>query len=89
MAIHHLGLHTTALAVDDFSNQYSQIGMKLTVKLSNNQKSKRCGSCQTSKWSGATYIDGLLKMVSGGVTSTAAMGQGVTEDQFKESKAKA
>lgn len=41
------------------------------------------------KWSGATYIDGLLKMVSGGVTSTAAMGQGVTEDQFKESKAKA
>ena len=25
----------------------------------------------------------MLKMVSGGVSSTAAMGKGVTEDQFK------
>jgi len=35
------------------------------------------------KWSGANYVDELLKMVSGGVSSTAAMGKGVTEDQFK------
>lgn len=35
------------------------------------------------KWSGANYADELLKMVSGGVSSTAAMGKGVTEDQFK------
>ena len=35
------------------------------------------------KWSGADYYDNLLKMVTGGVSSTAAMGKGVTEDQFK------
>jgi hypothetical protein len=28
----------------------------------------------------------LLKMVSGGVSSTSAMGAGVTEDQFKVTK---
>ncbi|CAX44684.1 isocitrate lyase, putative [Candida dubliniensis CD36] len=84
------GLHTTALAVDDFSNQYSQIGMRAygqTVQQPEIEKGVEVVKHQ--KWSGATYIDGLLKMVSGGVTSTAAMGQGVTEDQFKESKAKA
>jgi isocitrate lyase len=35
------------------------------------------------KWSGAHYADELIKTVTGGVASTAAMGQGVTEDQFK------
>ena len=34
------------------------------------------------KWSGAAYVDELQKMVTGGVSSTAAMGKGVTEDQF-------
>ncbi|KAK8053701.1 isocitrate lyase 1 [Apiospora saccharicola] len=34
------------------------------------------------KWSGATYSDELLKMVTGGISSTSAMGKGVTEDQF-------
>jgi isocitrate lyase len=37
------------------------------------------------KWSGAEYVDNILKMLTGGVTSTAAMGAGVTEDQFKGS----
>lgn len=35
------------------------------------------------KWSGANYVDNLLMMVQGGMSSTAAMGAGVTEDQFK------
>lgn len=30
------------------------------------------------KWSGANYVDNLLKMVTGGVSSTSAMGKGVT-----------
>lgn len=34
------------------------------------------------KWSGADYADSLLKTVTGGVSSTAAMGAGVTETQF-------
>ena len=35
------------------------------------------------KWSGAGYVDELLKMVQGGTSSTAAMGKGVTEEQFR------
>jgi len=36
-----------------------------------------------SKWSGADYADNLIKTVTGGVSSTAAMGAGVTESQFR------
>mgnify|MGYP001123173197 CR=1 FL=1 len=83
------GLHTTALAVDDFANQYSQHGMKAYGQSVQKQEiEKGVEVVKHQKWSGAEYIDGLLRMVTGGVTSTAAMGKGVTEDQFKE-KAKA
>lgn len=41
------------------------------------------------QWSGAEYVDALLMTVSGGVSSTAAMGKGVTEDQFKQINEKA
>lgn len=36
-----------------------------------------------SQWSGADYVDNLLKTVTGGISSTAAMSAGNTEDQFK------
>ncbi|KAI5966556.1 ICL1 [Candida pseudojiufengensis] len=79
------GLHTTALAVDDFANNYSQIGMRAYgQQVQQPEIEKGVEVVKHQKWSGATYIDGLLKMVSGGVTSTAAMGAGVTEDQFKD-----
>jgi isocitrate lyase len=42
----------------------------------------------TSQWSGAEYIDNLLMTVTGGVSSTAAMGKGVTESQFGKSQTK-
>ncbi|CAG8790980.1 31805_t:CDS:2, partial [Racocetra persica] len=35
------------------------------------------------KWAGANYVDSLIKTVQSGVASTAAMGKGVTEEQFK------
>lgn len=38
---------------------------------------------QHQKWSGANYVDELMKVVTGGMSATAAMGKGVTEDQFK------
>jgi isocitrate lyase len=38
---------------------------------------------QHQKWSGASYVDELMKIVTGGVAATAAMGEGVTEEQFK------
>lgn len=81
------GLHTTALAVDSFSKNYAEIGMKAYGQQV--QKPEIEGGVEVvkhQKWSGAEYIDSLLRMVSGGVTSTAAMGAGVTEEQFKENK---
>ena len=41
-----------------------------------------CDVLTHQKWSGADYVDNLLKTVTGGVSSTAAMGKGVTESQF-------
>lgn len=79
------GLHTTALAVDNFARNYAEIGMKAYGSLVQQPEIEQgVEVVKHQKWSGAEYIDSLLKMVSGGVTSTAAMGAGVTEEQFKE-----
>lgn len=78
------GLHTTALAVDQFARRYVEIGMRAYG--STVQQPEIEGNVEVVKhqeWSGAEYIDSILKMVSGGISSTAAMGAGVTEDQFK------
>lgn len=78
------GLHTTALAVDSFLKNYAEIGMKAYgQQVQKHEIDLGVEVVKHQKWSGAEYIDSLLRMVSGGVTSTAAMGKGVTEDQFK------
>ncbi|KAG0481532.1 hypothetical protein HPP92_012390 [Vanilla planifolia] len=51
------------------------------------QREERNNGVETlahQKWSGANYYDRYLKTVQGGISSTAAMGKGVTEEQFKE-----
>lgn len=79
------GLHTTALAVDTFAKNYAEIGMKAYgQQVQKPEIEAGVEVVKHQKWSGAEYIDSLLRLVSGGVTSTAAMGAGVTEDQFKE-----
>ncbi|KAK9314466.1 isocitrate lyase [Lipomyces starkeyi] len=78
------GLHTTALAVDSFSKKYTEIGMRAYGEFVQQPEiDLGVEVVKHQKWSGAEYIDSLLKMVTGGVSSTAAMGKGVTEDQFK------
>jgi isocitrate lyase len=50
------------------------------------QRQERNNNVETlahQKWSGAGYIDNMIKTVQGGVSATAAMGKGVTESQFK------
>jgi isocitrate lyase len=77
------GLHTTALISDKFAKAYSQMGMRAYGELV--QEPELEGGVDVvkhQKWSGATYVDELQKMVTGGISSTAAMGKGVTEDQF-------
>lgn len=47
---------------------------------------ERCRSNDSTQWSGADYVDNLMKTITGGVSSTAAMGKGVTEVQFTKTK---
>ena len=78
------GLHSTALISDQFARAYAKDGMRAYGQLIQEPEMQiGCDVVTHQKWSGANYVDNLLKMVTGGVSSTAAMGAGVTEDQFK------
>lgn len=77
------GLHTTALISDQFAKAYSVNGMRAYGELVQEpEMDTQVDVVKHQKWSGATYVDELQKMVTGGISSTAAMGAGVTEDQF-------
>ena len=78
------GLHQTALMAHTFSKAFSEKGMAAYGELIQEPEMESGVDVVThQKWSGANYADNMLKMVTGGVSSTAAMGAGVTEDQFK------
>ncbi|KAG6132052.1 isocitrate lyase 1 [Claviceps aff. purpurea] len=77
------GLHTTALISDQFARAFAQDGMRAYGELVQEPEMVLgVDVVKHQKWSGAAYVDELQKMVTGGVSSTAAMGKGVTEDQF-------
>ena len=77
------GLHQTALITNTFSKAYAKSGMRAYGELVQEPEMESGVEVVThQKWSGANYVDELLRMVSGGVSSTSAMGKGVTEDQF-------
>lgn len=78
------GLHANALASATFSKSFKDHGMLGYVN--NVQRKERefgVDVLQHQKWSGANFADELMKIVTGGMSATAAMGKGVTEDQFK------
>ncbi|KAG8529463.1 isocitrate lyase 1 [Bacidia gigantensis] len=78
------GLHTSALISHQFSQAFKEQGMRAYGELV--QEPEVEGGVDVvkhQKWSGANYVDETLKMITGGVSSTSAMGKGVTEDQFK------
>ena len=78
------GLHSNAYISDLFAKAFSQEGMKAYVEIvQSKEREIGCDVLTHQKWSGADYMDNLMKTVTGGVSSTAAMGKGVTEDQFK------
>lgn len=78
------GLHQTALMADTFSKGFAKYGMRAYGEIIQEPEAENKVDVLThQKWSGANYVDNMLKMVSGGISSTAAMGAGVTEDQFK------
>lgn len=78
------GLHSTALISNSFSADFAKRGMRAYGETIQEPEIAQGVEVVThQKWSGANYVDELLRMVSGGVSSTSAMGKGVTEDQFK------
>ncbi|KAF2654423.1 isocitrate lyase [Lophiostoma macrostomum CBS 122681] len=78
------GLHQTALMANTFSKAYAAQGMRAYGEIIQEPEAENKVDVLThQKWSGANYVDNMLKMLTGGVSSTAAMGKGVTEDQFK------
>ncbi|CCC70401.1 hypothetical protein NCAS_0E03310 [Naumovozyma castellii] len=81
------GLHTTALASHQFTRDFAKDGMMAYAQnVQQREMDEGVDVLKHQKWSGAEYIDGVLKLAQGGISATAAMGKGVTEDQFKESK---
>ncbi|KAI8822402.1 isocitrate lyase [Fimicolochytrium jonesii] len=77
------GFHSDALITDLFARDYAKRGMLAYVE--GIQRQERLNGVETlahQKWSGAEYFDNLIKTVQGGVSSTSAMGKGVTESQF-------
>lgn len=77
-------MHSNAYISDLFAQNYAKDGMKAYVQLVQSKERELGTDVLThQKWSGADYADNLLKTVTGGISSTAAMGAGVTESQFK------
>ncbi|KAI9140477.1 isocitrate lyase, partial [Paraphysoderma sedebokerense] len=79
------GFHCTALSVDLFARDYQKRGMLAYVEgIQRQERNHGVETLAHQTWSGANYYDNLIKTASGGVTSTAAMGEGVTETQFSK-----
>ncbi|KAE8214751.1 hypothetical protein CF319_g1303 [Tilletia indica] len=77
------GLHSNAYISDVFAKAFAKEGMKAYVEqVQRKERESGCDVLTHQKWSGADFVDNLLKTVTGGVSSTAAMGKGVTESQF-------
>ncbi|PSK42289.1 hypothetical protein B9Z65_4203 [Elsinoe australis] len=78
------GLHSNALISNNFAAAYAKHGMRAYGEMIQEPEMDSKNDVVThQKWSGASYVDSMLTMLTGGISSTAAMGAGVTEDQFK------
>ena len=78
------GLHSNALGIDTFACDYAKRGMLAYVEgVQRREREHGVEVLQHQKWSGANYYDEMIKVVQGGIASTAAMGKGVTESQFE------
>jgi len=79
------GFHSNALGIDTFAKDYAERGMAAYVQgVQRLERERGVETLQHQTWSGANYYDQLIKVVQGGIASTAAMGAGVTESQFSE-----
>jgi len=78
------GFHSNAVGIDLFARDYAKRGMlAYCEQIQRKERENHVETLAHQAWSGANYADQIIKTITGGVSSTAAMGHGVTEDQFK------
>jgi len=78
------GFHSNGLVVTKLARSYGDRGMLAYVQdIQRAEKKHQVELLTHQKWSGAELVDRMVNVASGGVSSTAAMGAGVTEAQFK------
>lgn len=77
------GFHVDALSTDTLAKDYANRGMLAYVETVQRMERKlKVETLTHQNWSGAFYVDNALKLATGGASSTAAMGKGVTEKDF-------
>ncbi|KAJ0317974.1 hypothetical protein Brms1b_004573 [Colletotrichum noveboracense] len=77
------GLHSNATITNELAREFKTDGMLAYVNLV--QRREKEGGCDVlthQKWSGASYIDGILGAIQSGSSSSKSMGEGNTESQF-------
>ncbi|KAI0393064.1 isocitrate lyase [Xylariaceae sp. FL0594] len=78
------GLHSTATITNELAREYKKDGMLAYVNLvQRREKELGCDVLTHQKWSGASYIDGILGAIQSGSSSSKSMGEGNTENQFR------
>ena len=74
------GLHSTATITNELSRAFKTEGMLAYVNLVQSRERELGVDVLThQKWSGASYIDGILGSIQSGSSSSRSMGEGNTE----------
>ena len=77
------GLHSTATISNELAKEFKSEGVKAYVDLvQRREKELGCDVLTHQKWSGASYMDGILGAIQSGSSSSKSMGEGNTEGQF-------
>ncbi len=77
------GFHSNGLVITKLARSFGDRGMLAYVQdIQRQEREHQVELLTHQKWSGAELVDQMVNVASGGVSSTSAMGAGVTESQF-------
>lgn len=77
------GFHSNGLIITELARKFGDEGMLAYVRdIQRKERDAQVELLTHQTWSGAELIDRMVGVATGGMSSTAAMGAGVTEAQF-------
>lgn len=77
------GLHSTATITSELAREFREDGMLAYVNLVQKREKELGVDVLThQKWSGASYMDGIVGAIQSGSSGSRSMGEGNTEGQF-------